>query len=97
MLTTLLAFANTAGGILPISIEDGTRRVIGVPDILATEERLASVIADSIRPRLVPDIGAKIAVEPSSRDPGIALPVVSRPDNCGHAGVGETGSGTRGH
>jgi len=41
---------------MAIDIEDETRRVIGVPDILATEERLASMIADSIRPRLVPDI-----------------------------------------
>ena len=56
LLKTLVAFANTAGGILAIGIEDGTRRVIGVPDVLATEERLASMIADSIRPRLVPDI-----------------------------------------
>ena len=28
----------------------------GVPDVLEAEERLASIIADSIRPRLVPDI-----------------------------------------
>ena len=56
LLKTLVAFANTAGGILAIGIEDGTRRVIGVPDVLAAEERLASIIADSIRPRLVPDI-----------------------------------------
>jgi predicted HTH transcriptional regulator len=56
LLKTLVAFANTAGGILAIGIEDGTRRVIGVPNVLATEERLASMIADSIGPRLVPDI-----------------------------------------
>ncbi len=56
LLKTLVAFANAAGGILAIGIEDGTRRVIGVPDVLAAEERLASIIADSIRPRLVPDI-----------------------------------------
>ncbi len=56
LLRTLVAFANTAGGILAIGVEDGTRRVIGVPDVLAAEERLASIISDSIRPRLVPDI-----------------------------------------
>ena len=56
LLKTLVAFANTAGGILAIGIEDGTRRVTGVPNVLATEERLASIVADSIRPRLVPDI-----------------------------------------
>jgi ATP-dependent DNA helicase RecG len=56
LLKTLVAFANTAGGVLAIGIEDETRRVVGVPEVLATEERLASIIADSVRPRLVPDI-----------------------------------------
>jgi ATP-dependent DNA helicase RecG len=56
LLNTLVAFANTAGGILAIGIEDKTRRVAGIPDVLDVEERLASLIADSIKPRLVPDI-----------------------------------------
>jgi ATP-dependent DNA helicase RecG len=56
LLKTLIAFANTAGGVLAIGIEDRTKRVIGVPEVLATEERLASIIADSIQPRLVPEI-----------------------------------------
>jgi len=56
LLKTLVAFANTAGGILAIGIEDKSRRVTGVPDVLEAEERLASLIADSIKPRLVPDI-----------------------------------------
>lgn len=41
LLKTLVAFA-TAGGVLAVGIEDGTRRVIGVPDVLAAEERLAT-------------------------------------------------------
>jgi predicted HTH transcriptional regulator len=56
VLKTLVAFANGAGGTLAIGIEDRTHRVIGVPDVLACEERLASLVADSILPRLVPDI-----------------------------------------
>ncbi len=56
LLKSIVAFANTAGGILAIGIEDGTRRVVGVPDVLAAEEKLASLIADSIRPRLVPNM-----------------------------------------
>ncbi len=56
LLKTLVAFANTAGGVLAIGVENGTRRVIGIPDVLATEERLANFVADSIRPRVVPDI-----------------------------------------
>jgi len=55
-LKTLVAFANTAGGVLAIGIENATRRVLGVPDILTAEERLANLVSDSIRPRLVPDI-----------------------------------------
>jgi predicted HTH transcriptional regulator len=39
-----------------IGVEDGTTRVRGLPSVLDAEERLASLIADCIRPRLVPDI-----------------------------------------
>jgi len=56
LLKTLVAFANTAGGVIIVGVEDKTRRVVGVPDVLKTEERLASIVADSIQPRLVPDI-----------------------------------------
>jgi predicted HTH transcriptional regulator len=56
VLKTLVAFANTAGGVVAIGIENETRRVLGVPDVLAVEERLANLVVDTIRPRLVPDI-----------------------------------------
>ncbi|MBK7665763.1 MAG: putative DNA binding domain-containing protein [Sterolibacteriaceae bacterium] len=56
VLRVLVAFANTAGGTLLIGVEDRTRAVCGVAEPLALEERLASLIADSIEPRLVPDI-----------------------------------------
>jgi predicted HTH transcriptional regulator len=56
VLRTLCAFANTAGGTLLVGVEDGSRAVRGVTDALATEERLASLIADSIEPRLIPDL-----------------------------------------
>lgn len=56
VLRALVAFANTAGGTLLIGVEDGTRAVCGVTDPLALEERFASLIADSIQPKLVPDI-----------------------------------------
>src|ERR1700682_3062181 len=55
-LKTVVAFANTSGGVVAIGIENGTRRVRGVTDVLAAEERLASMVVDSIRPRVVPDI-----------------------------------------
>ena len=56
VLKSLTAFANTAGGTVVIGVEDGSRRVHGVPDILEAEERLANLVADSICPRLVPEI-----------------------------------------
>lgn len=56
VLRTVIAFANTAGGVVLIGVEDGTRHVRGVSDPLGVEERLASVLSDGIAPRLVPDI-----------------------------------------
>jgi ATP-dependent DNA helicase RecG len=52
----LVAFANSAGGVLAIGIENLTRRVLGIQDVLTVEERLTNLIVDTIRPRLVPDI-----------------------------------------
>ena len=40
----------------PASHSQGTKRVKGIPRILAEEERFANRIADSISPRLVPSI-----------------------------------------
>jgi predicted HTH transcriptional regulator len=56
ILKTLTAFANTAGGVLLIGIEDGSRAVLGVENPLDEEERLANLIADSIEPRLAPSV-----------------------------------------
>jgi len=56
VLRTVVAFANTAGGTLLIGVEDATRNVLGIADPLALGERLASLISDSIEPRLVPEI-----------------------------------------
>jgi ATP-dependent DNA helicase RecG len=56
ILTTLVAFANTAGGTVVIGVDDGSKNVRGVPDVLSSEEQLANLVSDSIRPRLIPDI-----------------------------------------
>lgn len=56
VMRTLVAFANGAGGVLLVGVEDGSRRVIGVPNVTRTEEQLANFIADRIEPRLVPEI-----------------------------------------
>jgi hypothetical protein len=70
--------ANTGGGIVVIGVEDGSKNVRGVPDVLAAEEKLANLVSDSIRPRLIPDIDAVSADcffsartgSPGSRMPG---------------------------
>lgn len=56
VLRAIVAFANTAGGILLIGVEDVTRHVRGVREPLDVEERLTSLISDSIFPRLVPEL-----------------------------------------
>jgi ATP-dependent DNA helicase RecG len=56
LLKTLVAFANTAGGKIIIGVDDKTHRPVGIKSPLDVEERLCSLIADSIHPRLVPNI-----------------------------------------
>ncbi|GAB1354169.1 helix-turn-helix domain-containing protein [Erysipelotrichia bacterium] len=55
LMKTLVAFSNTAGGRVIVGIDDD-KRVIGVERPLDEEERLCSLIADSIKPRLVPNV-----------------------------------------
>lgn len=55
ILKTLVAFANTAGGILIIGRTD-KGEVVGVEDIFSSEEKLVNAIADSIHPPLMPEI-----------------------------------------
>jgi ATP-dependent DNA helicase RecG len=52
----LVAFANTAGGKVLVGVDDQTRKPLGVESPLDEEERLGSLIADSIAPRLVPNL-----------------------------------------
>ena len=53
---TVVAFANTAGGVLLVGVEDKTGFVRGVEDVLAAEERLANIVADTVAPQAMPDI-----------------------------------------
>lgn len=55
IMKTIVAFANSSGGTVIIGQEDNGE-VVGVNDPLLVEEQLANSIADSIAPRLVPDI-----------------------------------------
>jgi ATP-dependent DNA helicase RecG len=56
VLKALVAFANTSGGILLLGVEDGTKKVKGIRDVLTEEERLANLISDSISPKLIPSM-----------------------------------------
>ena len=56
LLKTLVAFANTAGGKVIVGVDDSTREPVGITSPLDEEERLGNLIADSISPRLVPNI-----------------------------------------
>lgn len=55
ILKTLVAFANTAGGVLIIGVTDD-KSVFGVDDPLTLEETLTSLVADHIEPLLLPTI-----------------------------------------
>lgn len=56
IIKTVIAFANTAGGILIIGVKDQTKEIIGLADVLRDEEKLANAISDNVSPLLVPDI-----------------------------------------
>lgn len=56
VIKTIIAFANTAGGIIVVGIEDKTKGIVGIANPLAEEERLASAISDTITPLLMPDM-----------------------------------------
>lgn len=56
VLQTITAFANTAGGTLVIGIEDKTKKIIGVNDVLKEEEKLANLVSDCVVPQILPEI-----------------------------------------
>lgn len=55
ILKTIIAFANTAGGMIIIGCSS-QGEIIGVKDIFKEEERLANAIADSIYPFILPEL-----------------------------------------
>jgi ATP-dependent DNA helicase RecG len=55
IIKTIIAFANTAGGILIIGkSQDG--KIVGVKDIFKAEEALANSISDNIQPAILPEM-----------------------------------------
>lgn len=53
---TIVAFANTAGGIIVVGIEDKTKLVVGLTDPLLDETRIIDKISESVTPFLRPNI-----------------------------------------
>lgn len=56
IIKTIVAFANTSGGVLIIGIKDKTKEIIGVTNAFLEEERIANAVNDSIAPLIIPDI-----------------------------------------
>jgi len=78
IIKSIIAFANTAGGVLLIGIDDKTKHIRGVAEPLAWEEKIASLLYDNIEPKIIPDIEVlpwrdtyilKVEVYPSSNKP----------------------------
>lgn len=51
VIETVCSFLNTAGGVVVIGVEDGTRAVLGVEDVEKQEEALANAVASAIEPQ----------------------------------------------
>lgn len=56
LVRTVTAFANTAGGVIVIGVEDNTHHILGISDPLVVEERIANIISDNISPSIIPEI-----------------------------------------
>lgn len=56
IIRTIIAFANTSGGVILIGVEDKDKTVFGVSNPLDIEEKLVNLISDTISPRLIPSI-----------------------------------------
>ena len=52
----MVAFANSAGGVVVLGVEDGTRTVVGLGDPTAVEERLSNLVADRVAPSLLVEV-----------------------------------------
>ena len=60
-LKTVVAFANSAGGVLVFGADDKTHEVIGIPsdEIFSEMDAIANAIGDGCAPQIVPDIAVQ--------------------------------------
>lgn len=56
IIKSVVAFANTAGGLIVVGVEDATKKIIGITDPLEDEMRIINKIAESVTPSLRPTI-----------------------------------------
>src|ERR1700738_5337065 len=56
IIQTIIAFANTAGGVLLIGVKNQTKEIVGLMNILQEEEKIANSIADSVSALLIPNL-----------------------------------------
>lgn len=56
IIQTVIAFANTAGGIILLGIKNETKEIVGLQNVLQEEEKIANAIADSVSPLLIPNL-----------------------------------------
>jgi len=55
---TVVAFANGKGGRIVFGVEDGTRKIVGIPedDVFSEMDAIANAISDNCMPTIIPDI-----------------------------------------
>ncbi|GAB5412008.1 MAG: hypothetical protein ChlgKO_11220 [Chlamydiales bacterium] len=56
VLKTVVAFANTSGGMIIFGIKDKTKEIVGLKNPLLDEEKITNTIFDSISPLIIPNI-----------------------------------------
>ena len=56
IIKSIIAFANTAGGVILVGIKNHSKEIIGLENPLLEEEKIANAVADSINPLMIASI-----------------------------------------
>ena len=63
ILKTIVAFANTAGGILVLGVTNHENKIIGIKDPLKSQDKIEDAVDDNIKPALLPEFEIVILYE----------------------------------